>query len=154
MLPKDKTRHKEYRKKLSVWASKKQIGTKNSNYNKFKVKFDYNILNELYIIQNKTMKEIGEMFGINSATVLNHLRRFNIKTRRTGYENASVETRKKMSIVQKGKKVSLETRKKQSKSLKLAHKEGRHRMWKGGITSQNRQQRTSLEYKLWRTSVF
>lgn len=49
-----------------------------------------------------------------------------------------------------GRKHTLETRRKISE----AHKGERSYMWKGGITSINEQIRRSLEYKLWRESVF
>lgn len=53
-----------------------------------------------------------------------------------------------------GKKKSLESRMKQSESMKEAHRSGRHPMWKGGVTKENISIRHSLEYKLWRESVF
>lgn len=50
--------------------------------------------------------------------------------------------------------VSIESRKKRGESLKLAFIEGRHPMWKGGITPVNEKIRKSFEYKQWRESVF
>lgn len=51
----------------------------------------------------------------------------------------------------RGKKLSVEIRRKMSQS----HPKGdKHPMWKGGITTTNRIIRNSLEYKLWRESVF
>jgi len=73
----------------------------------------------------------------------------------------SNETRIKLSIAKKGKKPnnfgsknSEETRKKRSESLKKAHREGRHPIWKGGITPINESIRKSIEYKLWRETIF
>lgn len=72
----------------------------------------------------------------------------------------SLETRKKKSETMKrigfippsslGRIVSKETRKKMSE----AHKGEKAPGWKGGITPMNRLIRSSLEYKLWRESVF
>lgn len=62
-----------------------------------------------------------------------------------------------------GMKASEETRKKQSEARKgkpftKSHRENmsgeNHWNWKGGITTDNEMQRKSLEYRLWRESVF
>jgi len=64
---------------------------------------------------------------------------------------ASLETRKKMSLAQKGKpKHSVEYRRKMS----LSQKGKKSHFWKGGITPLNEKIRKSLEYKLWREAVF
>jgi len=57
---------------------------------------------------------------------------------------------KKGGEKRKGRKFSIKTRKKMS----LASKGQKSYLWKGGITSTNRKIRSSLEYKLWRESVF
>mgnify|MGYP001567795058 FL=1 len=69
----------------------------------------------------------------------------------------SIEHRKKIGISQKGrtpgmlgKKHSTETRKKMSN----ARKNEKHPNWKGGITPENQKIRHSIEYELWRNSVF
>ena len=62
----------------------------------------------------------------------------------------SIETRKKMSIAKKGTQVSESTRRK----LSEANSGEKSRFWKGGITPINEKIRKSLEYKLWRESVF
>lgn len=54
----------------------------------------------------------------------------------------------------KGRKFSLETRYRMSEGLKKAHQEGRHPLYKGGITPINLAIRASIEYKLWRESIF
>ncbi len=63
------------------------------------------------------------------------------------HSESSIE---KMRQSHKGKSPSIEQRKKLSEALK-GEKSYR---WKGGITSLNEQIRKSLEYKLWRESVF
>lgn len=60
----------------------------------------------------------------------------------------SDEHRKKLSMANIGKSHSLETRKKQGRGGK------NHWNWKGGIQPINKTIRISLEYKLWRESVF
>ena len=53
-----------------------------------------------------------------------------------------------------GKKQTKETRLKKSFIGKRRVAEGNHNFWKGGITPEVRRIRTSVEYKLWRDSVF
>jgi|SRR3990167_895331 len=52
----------------------------------------------------------------------------------------SIETRKKMSLAKKGRPYLLTGEK--------------SNLWRGGVTPINRKIRASLEYKLWRCSVF
>ena len=86
----------------------------------------------------------------------------------------SLETRQKMSVSRKGKHFSKETRQKLSDAQKgkPAWNKGKHHslearqkmsaikqgeknhFWKGGITPINLKIRASLEYRLWRESVF
>lgn len=61
-----------------------------------------------------------------------------------------IETRIKISNANKGKKRTDETRKK----MRLAQLGEKSHLWKGGISDINNKIRTSLEYKLWRESVF
>ena len=67
------------------------------------------------------------------------------------------EHKKKISVSVKGKntwskgrKISEETKRK----IGEANRGEKSHLWKGGITSENNRIRTSLEYKLWRKSVF
>ena len=89
-------------------------------------------------------------------------------------KRVSQETKLKMSLAHKGKKLkpypqswkdklstrmkgvkrSVETRKKMREAQLKRVKEGRHNSYKGGITPINRAIRESLEYRLWRESVF
>lgn len=55
-----------------------------------------------------------------------------------------------LSRANKNRIHSLELRKKYSE----ARKGEKHWNWQGGITSENRKNRSSFEYKLWRKSVF
>ena len=66
------------------------------------------------------------------------------------------EQKKKISESLKGRNVSLETRRKISKSLMghLGIKGEKNKNWRGGITGWQNKIRTSAEYKLWRKSVF
>lgn len=62
----------------------------------------------------------------------------------------SEETKRKMSESAKKRKATPETRRKMSEALKGA----KCHLWRGGITQINRHIRTTVEYKLWRESVF
>jgi len=60
-------------------------------------------------------------------------------------------TKKKMGDARRGKKRTIETRLKMSKN----HKRGsENHFWRGGVSKVNESIRKSLEYKLWRESVF
>jgi len=63
----------------------------------------------------------------------------------------SEKSRNLISLNKKGIKHSLETRKKISDSQPKGEQ---HHYWKGGITPINKMIRNSMEYKLWRESVF
>lgn len=78
----------------------------------------------------------------------------------------SEETRKKMSIAQKGRKRTPEQNEK-NRQARLRNPNrywldkkrpdmtgNKHFAWKDGATPKNQQIRTSLEYKIWRRSVF
>jgi polyhydroxyalkanoate synthesis regulator phasin len=65
-------------------------------------------------------------------------------------KHCSEETKKKLSLINKGKKQSIEVIRKRTEKCKGE----KHYNWKGGITSINDKIRNSLEYKLWRKSVF
>lgn len=79
-------------------------------------------LKESYIEKEMTMAEIAKEVGCSSATILNHLRRLNIKTRDTADilrgRPRREEVKKKIGEAQKGKFVSLETRRKISEAAK------------------------------------
>ena len=62
----------------------------------------------------------------------------------------SKEQKEKIRIAMTGKKRSPETCKRMSES----HKGEKSYLWRGGITPLNHNIRNSLEYKLWRKSVF
>ncbi|MEK6884195.1 MAG: HNH endonuclease [Nanoarchaeota archaeon] len=66
----------------------------------------------------------------------------------------SEETKKKMSEAHKGQKRSKESRLKMSYMAKQRVINGNHNFWKGGINIINNGIRHSLEYKLWRESIF
>ncbi len=74
----------------------------------------------------------------------------------------SASTRRKMSEARKNKaglwnkglKRSAQTKKKISLAQKKMVKEGKHNLWKGGITPHNQKIRHSFEYTQWRKSIF
>ena len=61
------------------------------------------------------------------------------------------EWRKKISLANKGRKHSIESRIKMSKNVPRG---SNHHWWKGGIADKNEVERRTLEYKLWREAVF
>lgn len=69
----------------------------------------------------------------------------------------SEETRKKIglanSIALRGYKHTEESRKNNSESKKKLVLEGKHHLWRGGITPINRAIRISFPYRVWRRSV-
>ena len=71
---------------------------------------------------------------------------------------ASEETKKKMSLVNRGKFLgkhhSEETKKKMSLARLGKYRGNKSPLWRGGITSINMRIRKSLEYNLWRKSIF
>lgn len=62
----------------------------------------------------------------------------------------SKEAKNKMSETRKGKHASKETKQKMSK----AQSGKNHPNWKGGIASENQKIKNSIEYRLWRESIF
>lgn len=62
----------------------------------------------------------------------------------------SGEHKLKLSLINKGKTASQETRRKLSQRFKGE----RSHLWKGGVTSHHDKIRKSLDYSLWRESVF
>lgn len=66
----------------------------------------------------------------------------------------SPEGKKRMIVAKTGKKLTKEHREKIRESCRKVVIEGRHNNYKGGITPINERIRKSLEYRLWRESVF
>lgn len=66
----------------------------------------------------------------------------------------SDETLKKQSISHLGQIQSLEIKLKNREAQLKRVLEGRHNSWKGGVTPLNEKIRKSIEYKLWRKSIF
>lgn len=65
------------------------------------------------------------------------------------------EIQEKARLARIGKKRSLESRTRmRNAQLKIAKKGSASLFWKGGITPQTKKIRTSLEYRMWRESVF
>lgn len=66
----------------------------------------------------------------------------------------TIKRRKKISTALKGRFFSKESRKKMSLAKKGLYSGSKHPNWQGGITPVNQKIKNSLEYKLWRESVF
>lgn len=83
-------------------------------------------LKSSYCEDGKTMAQIASEIGCSSATVLKHLRRIGVVTRRRGYITASekvIANARALGLSCKGIKKSDETKKKMSESKKM-HKMG------------------------------
>lgn len=66
----------------------------------------------------------------------------------------SEETKRKIVKALTGREVSEETKRKLSVKHKDRVREGKNNLYKGGISKTNIALRSSLEYRLWRKSVF
>ena len=89
---------------------------------------------DAYCKRNLSMKQIGQEIGTTPATILYHLRKNGIKTRNAADVirgmRRTEEQRKRMSVAQKGRVVSVET----GRKISLAKKLNKHRSpnWHGG----------------------
>lgn len=66
----------------------------------------------------------------------------------------SSEAKAKLSRINKGKKLSEDTKRKITLSLRGMFAGDKHPNWKGSKTPENKRIRHCVEYKLWRKSVF
>lgn len=127
---------------------------KNPMFGKFKHNFTFEELDRLYTLERKTLSEIADLYSVSKVTVLSHLNRFNIKTRKGGFKIASDITRERMVKSHRGKKQSIEWRRKRGEALKGEN----HPQYRHGLTAVKRSEkqiiRKSFEYKIWRESVF
>ena len=116
--------------------------------------------NKGYRVSDETKNKISEKAKLRVGCKHNRYGKFH-----------STETKNKMSACQKGKKtnrkadwlknnpprkgvrLSDETKQKMRVAANLSVKEGRHNMWKGGVSSINDRIRNSSKYKQWRKSV-
>jgi len=64
------------------------------------------------------------------------------------------EIGRRVGLSNKGRKQSLETRRKRSNAIKGMFAGDKHPNWKGGITPERKRLYHSPEYQFWRTSVF
>jgi len=64
------------------------------------------------------------------------------------------ETKRKISESNKGRRHTEEHKKKNSAANTGKHKDYKNPNWRGGITPDNRRARNSIEFRLWRESVF
>lgn len=85
--------------------------------------------------------------GSKKGRVLSLETRLKIRKAHLGMKHSFL-TRQKISEVQKGKSLSIDHRRK----LGLAG--DKNPSWKGGVSSLSKRVRNSIEYKLWRESVF
>ena len=110
-----------------MWKVKKQeyLGNKNPFWGKYH------------------SEEARKKMSVNHADVLGN------KNPRFG-KHLSEESKKKIGLANKGRIISIKTRKK----LSEAHKGDKSHFWKGGIASLQQQIRGSFQYQAWRAFVF
>jgi predicted DNA-binding protein YlxM (UPF0122 family) len=69
-----------------------------------KINIDKEVLEDLYITQKLSLKEIAKKIGVNHQTVLNRMKEFGIQSRTVSESLNSEEVRKKMSEAKRGEK--------------------------------------------------
>lgn len=101
-------------------------------------------------IGRKHSKETKNKIGLaNKGRVFSLETRKKMSDFRKGTHH-SLETIEKMRNIKRGKKFSKETREK----IGFIHRGSKSHLWKGGVTPINFKIRNSLDYTLWRESVF
>jgi hypothetical protein len=147
---------KEHRKKISEVMMGNQI-------NKGR-RFSKEHLKKMSEVQKGNTHTLGKHWKLSEETkkkisIAQKGRKFSKQTRKKmSINNARywknkkmpIEMRRKISEGNKGKEISEKTRKKMSE----AKKGEKSCFWKGGLTPKYRSDRRSLEYKLWRKSLF
>jgi len=142
------------KKKISEVTRKKmslsQLGRKHSNETKKKISLAHKGKRKGVLASEETKKKMSLVRkGRTFRPQLSEYAKKRISIANSG-KIPSKETRKKISIANKGKKRSLKTRKLMSQN----NKGNKSSFWKGGICDKNKKIRSSMNYKLWRKSVF
>lgn len=142
-----------------------------------KIKISKKIVHRMYFEEKRNMRYIADFFGCTSKTISNRFKEWGFFARTTSEIMKQIPRTKdwcrKIGISNRGKKISLEARKKMSAgrlgkapwnkglrkatSPKLAnagHPGKTHWNWKGGISRKATRFRQTSEYKAWRDSVF
>lgn len=94
--------------------------------NRRKLKLNEDYIKHLYIEKNKTMTDIAQEMGCSQPTIRKRLKEMNVQIRPNGYYLIGKYTGKNSPVYKKpsplkGKKLSIETRKKMSESIKLSY---------------------------------
>lgn len=117
------------------------------------------VLEKMYKKEKMSCTQISKRIGISGSHVSRLLKRYKIKARLFSTKglqprlNAilSKNTKNKIAKSHTGKKLSFEHRRKIRENAKYGEN---NKAWKGGITPINKRIRSSVEYRLWRLSVF
>lgn len=151
---------KETREKIGLANSISQKGKKHSEEQN-KKQSERMKGKKLYVITDEIKKKISDALkGRKLPEETKRKMSKSLKGRNTWSRGRkhTKETKRKISDSNKGKKMSIDA----CNKISIAHK-GKHQYWnrgeknsnwKGGITPENHKIRSSIEYRLWRESVF
>ena len=134
-----KKRSKETKKKMSKNNRRFWLGKKHSEEHKRK-------LSETH---KKFYQEGGKSWNIGKKLSEEHKKKMSESQKGKKHPH-SEETKRKISLANKGRIISEEWKKKMS----LAQKGEKSHLWRGGVNPENDTIRKSIEFRLWREAVF
>lgn len=117
---------------------------------------DEETLRQLYLVEKKSLLDIGKMFRRSASTILYHLRKFKIPRRLWSTKGLKPRLGAKLSEESKDKirKKALGRRIPADVRIRMGSKGPKNPGWIDGRTPINKAIRNSAEYHLWREAVF